>query len=453
VIFINAFARTNLEDWGKSKMPMSLEKLFNSKKSGEIYEMLRSIFENAIDGIIAIDRLGLIEAVNPAAADLFGYEVEELIGRNIKVLMPEPDRGRHDGYMHRYHTTGEKRIIGIGREVEGLKKDGRRFPFRLSVSEVETDERKFYTGFIHDVSDLNTAKQQLEKLNAQLEVLVDERTEELSDVVNRLLKTNKQLKHEVQEREAAEAALRGSQKELRQAYEKEKELGELKSRFVSTASHEFRTPLTTINSSAALLARYVLTEQQSKRDKHIERIQKSVDHLTGILNDFLSLSKLEEGKIDLQPSPIEWANFCEETLEELQPMLKSGQQFDCQKMHEDLVFVSDERLLKNIFFNLLSNAIKYSPENSQIRIKSQLVDQTLKISVQDEGLGIPKAEQQYLFTRFFRAHNVSNVQGTGLGLTIVKRYLDLLGGHIYFESEEGKGTTFFVELPVEIGER
>ncbi len=453
MIFINAFARTNLEDWGKSKMPMSLEKLFNSKKSGEIYEMLRSIFENAIDGIIAIDRLGLIEAVNPAAADLFGYEVEELIGRNIKVLMPEPDRGRHDGYMHRYHTTGEKRIIGIGREVEGLKKDGRRFPFRLSVSEVETDERKFYTGFIHDVSDLNTAKQQLEKLNAQLEVLVDERTEELSDVVNRLLKTNKQLKHEVQEREAAEAALRGSQKELRQAYEKEKELGELKSRFVSTASHEFRTPLTTINSSAALLARYVLTEQQSKRDKHIERIQKSVDHLTGILNDFLSLSKLEEGKIDLQPSPIEWANFCEETLEELQPMLKSGQQFDCQKMHEDLVFVSDERLLKNIFFNLLSNAIKYSPENSQIRIKSQLVDQTLKISVQDEGLGIPKAEQQYLFTRFFRAHNVSNVQGTGLGLTIVKRYLDLLGGHIYFESEEGKGTTFFVELPVEIGER
>jgi PAS domain S-box-containing protein len=453
VIFINAFARTNLEDWGKSKMPMSLEKLFNSKKSGEIYEMLRSIFENAIDGIIAIDRLGLIEAVNPAAADLFGYEVEELIGRNIKVLMPEPDRGRHDGYMHRYHTTGEKRIIGIGREVEGLKKDGRRFPFRLSVSEVETDERKFYTGFIHDVSDLNTAKQQLEKLNAQLEVLVDERTEELSDVVNRLLKTNKQLKHEVQEREAAEAALRGSQKELRQAYEKEKELGELKSRFGSTASHEFRTPLTTINSSAALLARYVLTEQQSKRDKHIERIQKSVDHLTGILNDFLSLSKLEEGKIDLQPSPIEWANFCEETLEELQPMLKSGQQFDCQKMHEDLVFVSDERLLKNIFFNLLSNAIKYSPENSQIRIKSQLVDQTLKISVQDEGLGIPKAEQQYLFTRFFRAHNVSNVQGTGLGLTIVKRYLDLLGGHIYFESEEGKGTTFFVELPVEIGER
>lgn len=434
-------------------MLLLMDQLFANKTNEETYQMLCSIYEDAIDGIIAIDLYGKIEAVNPAAASLFGYESAELIDKNIKVLMPPPHRTQHDNYLSRYHTTGERHIIGIGRELEGLRKNGQKFPFRLSVSEVQTAERKFYTGFIHDVSDLNAARKQLETLNAQLEQLVSERTEELSDVVNRLLTTNQQLQHEVTEREAAEIALRTSQEELQQAYEKEKELGELKSRFISIASHEFRTPLTTVNSSAALLARYILTEQQPKREKHINRIKKSVNHLTGILNDFLSLSKLEEGKVKLQITPIKWIDFCNETLEELQPMLKADQQFDCQNRAGDLVIQSDERLLKNILFNLLSNAIKYSAVDSRITVYSEEEDQRLKISIIDQGIGIPKSEQRYLFTRFFRANNASNIQGTGLGLTIVKRYLDLLDGRIHFESKENIGTTFFVELPIETDEK
>ncbi|MEN0048721.1 MAG: PAS domain-containing sensor histidine kinase [Bacteroidota bacterium] len=428
---------------------MSLDYFLKDRTGGELYHLLRAIFEGAIDGIIAIDRKGTVEAVNASAARLFGYEMKEILGKNIKQLMPSPDRERHDEYMENYHRTGIKKIIGIGREVEGQRKDGKVFPFRLSVSEVQTGQETFYTGFIHDVSDLNQARAQLEILNTQLEQLVEARTEELSDVVNRLLKTNKQLEHEAREREAAEAALRASEKEIRQAYEKEKELGVLKSRFVSMASHEFRTPLTTINSSAALLARYILTEQQGKREKHVDRIKTSVDHMTGILNDFLSLSKLEEGKISLKWRKVNWKDFCESTLEELSGNLKNGQRFNCQNEAGNLIFTSDERLLKQIFYNLLSNAIKYSAERSVISIKSKLENNQLQISIADPGIGIPKVEQQYLFTRFFRAKNASNIQGTGLGLTIVQKYLDLLGGTISFESEEGKGTTFFIEIPTE----
>ncbi|MEM6696942.1 MAG: PAS domain-containing sensor histidine kinase [Bacteroidota bacterium] len=428
---------------------MSLDYFLKDRTGGELYHLLRAIFEGAIDGIIAIDRKGTVEAVNASAARLFGYEMKEILGKNIKQLMPSPDRERHDEYMENYHRTGIKKIIGIGREVEGQRKDGKVFPFRLSVSEVQTGQETFYTGFIHDVSDLNQARAQLEILNTQLEQLVEARTEELSDVVNRLLKTNKQLEHEAREREAAEAALRASEKEIRQAYEKEKELGVLKSRFVSMASHEFRTPLTTINSSAALLARYILTEQQGKREKHVDRIKTSVDHMTGILNDFLSLSKLEEGKISLKWRKVNWKDFCESTLEELSGNLKNGQRFNCQNEAGNLIFTSDERLLKQIFYNLLSNAIKYSAERSVINITSKLENNQLQISIADAGIGIPKAEQQYLFTRFFRAKNASNIQGTGLGLTIVQKYLDLLGGTISFESEEGKGTTFFIEIPTE----
>ncbi|MEM0993600.1 MAG: PAS domain-containing sensor histidine kinase [Bacteroidota bacterium] len=427
---------------------MSLNYFFKNKKEEEVYDLLEAIFEGAIDGVIAIDDRGIVEAVNPAAAKLFDYEVTEIVGNNIKMLMPMPDQARHDNYIENYQRTGIKKIIGIGREVKGLKKNGDVFPFRLSVSEVTTNQRCFYTGFIHDVSDLNKAKKQLEQMNTQLEELVDKRTEELSDVVNRLLKTNKQLKHEAQERAAAEAALRESEREIRQAYEKEKELGALKSRFVSMASHEFRTPLTTIGSSAALLARYVLAEQQDKRDKHIGRIKSSVGHLTGILNDFLSLSKLEEGKVDLQIAPINWEHFCDDTLEELQGSLKKRQAIVCQNEAQNLILESDQRLLKNIFFNLLSNAVKYSPAGATITVKSELEEGVLSISVKDEGIGIPKEEQQYLFTRFFRAKNAGNIQGTGLGLTIVKRYVDLLNGNISFVSEEGQGTTFTVKLSI-----
>jgi signal transduction histidine kinase len=277
---------------------------------------------------------------------------------------------------------------------------------------------------------------------------VEGRTEELASAVNQLLDTNKQLKREVQERQAAENALRESEQEIRNALEREKELSELKSRFVSMASHEFRTPLSTISSSADLIEAYKKDEQQEKRERHTNRIKSAVVNLTNILNDFLSLSRLEEGKIEVNSVLFNLEDFCNETLDEITVLLKPGQTINRHKHTEQTSIYLDAKLLKNILFNLLSNAIKYSDIDKPIDCFIKVEGSTLKIRVTDQGIGIPEEEQQHLFSPFFRAHNVENIQGTGLGLNIVKRYVDLMNGEISFESKTGKGTTFNVVIPL-----
>jgi two-component system, LuxR family, sensor kinase FixL len=409
-------------------------------------KLLNAIFENAIDGIITIDRQGIVYTINPAAAILFGYMPVEVIGQNIKMLMPEPFRSEHDNYMHRYHNTGEKRIIGIGRAVQGRKKDGTCFPLHLGVSEVVTETAIFYTGFIHDLTEQTNKENEIRELNLSLERKVTDRTEELSDTVNKLLSLNKKLEFEVLEREKIEATLRQTELEIMEALKAEKEHNELKSRFVSMASHEFRTPLSTILSSVALIARYTQTEQQEHRNKHVERIKSAVSNLTAILNDFLSLSKLEEGKMDAKPTEFYIEDLCKEVIEDMRGLLKPGQQFIHNSTNTDQPVFLDVQLLKNVLFNLLSNAIKYSDENKNIYCNVAIENKQLVISIKDEGIGIPEKDQEHLFTRFFRATNVTNIQGTGLGLNIVVKYLELLNGKIDFRSEEGKGSTFWVKF-------
>ncbi|MBK6619435.1 MAG: PAS domain-containing sensor histidine kinase [Saprospirales bacterium] len=417
-------------------------------QASDVALRLQAVIETVIDGIITIDDKGIIETVNPAAARLFGYEPEEIVGKNIKNLMPSPYRQQHDGYIERYKSSGEAKIIGTGREVTGMRKDGSTFPMRLAVSEVLLEERRIFTGIIHDLSDVKQAEEKIRKLNEELEEKVIERTEELASVVNKLLNTNKKLQYEVQERKSAENALRESTLEIQKALEKEKELSELKSRFVSMASHEFRTPLSTILSSISLLSRYTETSQQDKRDKHINRIKSSVRNLTGILNDFLSLSKLEEGKIENLPSEFDIGELCPEVIDEIQGLLKDGQEIVHEGLGSPLFVRWDKRLVKNILFNLLSNAIKYSDEGKKIFMKERLEEDFFLIDIIDKGIGIPDADQPYLFTRFFRAANATNIQGTGLGLNIVKRYIDLVGGSITFESQLNEGTIFTVCLPL-----
>jgi PAS domain S-box-containing protein len=409
---------------------------------------LKAIIETATDGIIAIDQRGQMEMANESAASLFGYDVEEMLGKNVKMLMPEPDHSNHDGYIANYLRTGEKKIIGIGREVTGRRKDGATFPCWLSISEVKLEDRIIFTGIVHDLTEQKEAEQRVIRLNAELEKRVEERTEELAAAVNQLLNTNTKLKHEIQERKIIEKALRNSEQEARIAYEKERELNQLKSRFVSMASHEFRTPLSTILSSADLIEAYVKAEQNEKRLKHTQRIKSAVANLTGILNDFLSLSKLEEGKIDTHPVTFSLRVFCAEVLDEIQGLLKTGQYIQHNHDDWDREITIDKKLLKNIFFNLLSNAIKYSEEGKRIDCLLKVEEKYLSIQVTDYGIGIPEDEQQHLFTRFFRARNVENIQGTGLGLNIVKRYVEIMQGKVTFESRLGTGTTFYVSIPL-----
>ena len=239
--------------------------------------------------------------------------------------------------------------------------------------------------------------------------------------------------------------IKKAEKEVLLSLEKEKELNEMKSKFVSIASHEFRTPLSTILTSVTLIDKYDDNSLADKRKKHIERIKGSVKNLTDILNDFLSLEKLEAGKIEIRYDTINLRQYCEEMTEEMQAVSKPGQEITFSYTgKQDAVF--DKTLMRHILTNLINNAIKYSPENSEVNFDVKN-DSEISIIIRDYGIGIPKEDQQHLFERFFRAANVTAIQGTGLGLNIVQRYVNKLKGSISLTSIENQGSTFKITLP------
>ena len=408
---------------------------------------LQAIFDTAIDGIIVINDRGIIEELNSATCHLFGYERSEMEGKNVSMLMPAEHSRHHDDYLERYKHTRMARIIGIGREVMGLRNGGMVFPFWLSVVEIPLDERTLYAGFIHDLSKLKEAERKLKVMNEILERKVMERTYELENAVNQLLALNRKLEVEIAQKITAQNELHEREIELEKSLAKERELGELKSRFVSMASHEFRTPLSTIQSSVSLIGRYQKSEEQPNREKHINKVRSSVTHLTGILNDFLSLNKLEEGKVVTNLEHIDILELANEITEEMKALLKTGQVLRTQFDIEAHQVYSDRKILKNILLNLISNAIKYSDENASIDFNLKTNSDLLEFSIRDYGIGIPEEEQKHLFDRFFRASNVINIEGTGLGLNIVKKYVEMLGGEIDFNSVLNEGTTFKVVLP------
>lgn len=236
-----------------------------------------------------------------------------------------------------------------------------------------------------------------------------------------------------------------TQEALEKTVQEQTRLNELKSRFVSFASHEFRTPLTTINSSADLIKKYAELDNPERILKHTDRIQQSVDYLTSLLNDFLSLEKIESGIIKIKIEKINLMKLLEECVEESLGWRKTGQslQSSC-----DVDYLStDPFLLKSIVINLLSNAYKYTPEHGIIRIEAKSIQKELRLSIMDNGIGIPETELMNLFTRFFRASNAQNEKGTGLGLHIVARHIELLKGKITCESKEREGTKFVIHLP------
>lgn len=235
--------------------------------------------------------------------------------------------------------------------------------------------------------------------------------------------------------------------EQARALQKEKELGEMKSRFVSMASHEFRTPLSAILSSASLIEKYDKTDQQPNRLKHTDRIKSSVSNLTDILNDFLSFEKLNANKVDVNLDEVSVCELVQYAIDELESTRKSAQEIIFNKKDVPCVINSDGKILKNILLNLLSNGLKYSGEDGVVEVSLADKGGFVLLSVTDNGIGIPDKDQDKMFERFHRAENVSNIQGTGLGLNIVKKYVELLGGNISFESKLGKGTTFFIEIP------
>lgn len=420
--------------------------------SSEGLELLENLFKSSGEGIMLFNQKGEVVMANPRAREMFGYDEGEVLGQRVEKFVPKKAQKKHEGYRKDYIKHPEPRRMGIGRDLAGLRKDGTTFPLEISLSYMQHNDEKLVVAFITDISirkenekKLEEQRKKLEEYTTELERKVKARTSELEHM-------NLGLQSQIQERKLAEEALKQSLEDLKNAeqeilktLEKEKELGELKSRFVSMASHEFRTPLTTVLSSANLIAKYTDTDQQEAREKHIKRIKKSVQNLTNILNDFLSLEKLESGAQKVTFDQVNIDELLLEVIEAMSQNLKKDQKITLSGKAPNLN--TDEHILKNILFNLISNASKYSSDGDQIEMNLEQGN-SLKIHIVDHGIGIPKSEQKKMFDRFFRAGNATNIQGTGLGLNIVKKYADLLGGDISFKSEEGKGSTFTLTLPL-----
>lgn len=405
------------------------------------------IFNSSGESILVVDTNGKVLLANPKSERLFGFNSNELMGQAIEILIPKRFKEAHDGHRDNYNRNPTSKQMGVGRDLIATTKDGAEFPIEVSLSPAMVMGERVVIAFVIDITerkrielDLEKSEKRLMKYAAELEIRVNERTVELESAINKLEESNQQLEKEVAERRKLE-------EETNRSLQREKELNELKSRFVSMASHEFRTPLSTILSSAGLIARYSEKGEKEKEVKHIERIKSNVHDLTGILNDFLSLDKLESGKIQNNPQLINAVGFVREITDELQSLTKNDQQiiFSCTQDNCDL-FV-DPQMLKHIMMNLLSNAIKYSGENTIINTRLYLEKEMLAIEVEDQGIGIPESDQKHLFERFFRAHNATHIQGTGLGLNLVKKYLDIFGGNIHYRSEQQKGSIFTVHIP------
>lgn len=384
-------------------------------------ELLQAIVQNAIDGIITIDAKGIVEHVNPSACKLFGYEPAEVLGRNISMLMPPPDSVQHDQYLHRYDVTHKPRIIGIGREVKGLRKNGTTFPMKLGVSEVSYAEKTFYVGFIHDLTQQKEDTERLKDYALHLEELVEIRTQTLNETIQELETAKEQISISL---------------------ENEKELNRLKSRFLSMASHEFRTPLSAVLLSTSLIDKYAQPFNSNDVNKHVGKIKSSVAGLTFILNNFLQLEKLESGKVAATFTDFNLKEFGEEITEEMQLLVKGAQIISYSHIGKETEVTLDKNLLKNSVVNLITNAVKYSGENAKIEFTTEINKGACTIMVKDNGIGIPKEDQKYLFDAFFRAHNTGSIPGTGLGLNIVARHISLMGGEITFNSTVNKGTLF-----------
>lgn len=377
------------------------------------------LFSSAAEGLVLVDRSGAIRMLNPRLLELFGYGTNELLGRSIETLLPESFRHAHSRQREGYNHRPENRHMGRGRELFGLRKDGTTFPVEVGLNHFEVDKELYVMALVTDITERRKAQEVLQRNAAELEKRVEERTEELA--------------------KGARA--------VEIAYRREKELNALKSRFVSMASHEFRTPLSTIMGSADLIGRYTEGPENEKVHKHVQRIRNKVRDLTAILNDFLSFERISQGDLPSEPEELDIVHLCIGLMEEMRGMAKAGQALEYDHRSDERTIVLDRGMLLNAITNLVTNAIKYSPEGSPVLLRTAISANRLCISVEDHGIGIPVADQAHLFDPFFRAQNVLTIQGTGLGLHLVKRYLDLMGGEIDWTSTPGKGSTFTLRIP------
>ncbi len=384
----------------------------------DVARICQMLFTTAAEGLVVVDPRGAILMHNPRLNAMFGYGEGELVGRTVEVLLPDALRERHVEHRAGYHQKPVQRSMGIGMDLRGRRKDGSVFPVEISLNHFVLDGQPYVMGLVTDITLRHAAETELQRTNQELEQRVEQRT----------------------------AQLREAERSVREALEKERELHLLKSRFVAMASHEFRTPLSTIMSSVDLIARYTDEAGDERVDKHVTRIRGKVREMTAMLNEFLSLERIEQGEVLCQPAELDVVHLSIELMEELRALTKSGQVIDYDHEGVERNVTLDRQMLSNVITNLVTNAVKYSPEGKRIALRTRIDADRLFVTVSDQGMGIPEEDQQHLFDRFFRGSNATTIQGTGLGLNLVRRYLELMQGSIRFTSAP-HDTVFHVELP------
>jgi PAS domain S-box-containing protein len=404
-------------------------KVFEEKK-GNIFRILS---EAISEGIVIVNEKQEIVTSNDAAGKMFGYKPEELLGENLSILIPREYRNSHPKQVEGFLEKSDPRQMGHGRDLYGLRKDGSTFPVEAGLNPFEIYGSKYVMALVTDISVRKSQELQILELNTELEQKIEERTKALKETV-------RELKAEVLKRMEAEH-------KIKESLRKERELNELKTKFLSLVSHEFKTPLSGILTSATLLGKYTQEEQQDKREKHIKTIQNKVKYLNNILNDFLSIERLESGKATYKFDTFPLSKVVNEVIYNANMLLKDGQKINYPNNIDDIIVNFDEKILELSLTNLINNAVKYSPEFTTIDVDVEQKNNMLSIKIIDEGMGIPEKEQKFIFNRYFRAENALLDQGTGIGLNIVKSHLENVGGSISFKSEENKGSTFTISFP------
>ncbi|MBE0688928.1 MAG: PAS domain-containing sensor histidine kinase, partial [Anaerolineae bacterium] len=357
-------------------------------------EKYRALVNFAPDPIVIVDDTGHIVLVNERMQKFFDYQSSELIGQPVEMLIAEDLRDIHPTYRTRYMSAPVSRTMGENRNLTIKSKDGTKIPVHISLRPIETGGEHLIMAYIVDV----TSQRKLEE-------------------------------------------------SLRAALTKEKELSELRTRFISMVSHDFRTPLTVIRSSTDILEIYHERLDEERKAEHFDKIRKQIERMISLLNDVLAISRSDAGKTPFNPVQQNLDQFCRGMAHEFQSAPDAKHTLVYASSDEAIHIPFDEKLMQQALINLLANAFKYSPEGSTVHLDLSFDEDDAVIQVKDSGIGIPKANQTHLFETFHRAGNVGTIQGTGLGLAIVKRSVEAHGGTIGFETRIAAGTTFTIRLP------
>lgn len=402
----------------------------------ESEEKFKIIFNEALDVIMIIDSYsGLVLNINPAAFVVLGYKQRDLIGKHYSILFP------NEQYFNRYDLLSKVVINGAVIESQDfIRSDSSMCPMDMTASIIPWGKTKAILVSLRDASERKAVEIEIKRLYKDLEKRVSERTAQLEAAMS-------ELKNEITIRRFAEEKLIKAKNEITKAYQREKELNELKTRFITMVSHEYRTPLSVISSSAEFLELYDKTSNPEKHSKHINRILDSVESMTQLLEDVLTVGKIESGDYKAIYDKIDINQLLESVLETVKDELAKPINIDIEFEPEKITFITDMELLRHVLIGIVSNAVKYSNENQKVKISIVNTGKFLQFKVLDEGIGIPENDLPYIFEPFFRGSNIGNTSGFGIGLQIAKGCSEILGIKLGIEKNEPQGTIVNILLP------